>query len=122
MRSENSSRSMRPSLQWARRRSTTYSRSASEARISGVWPPRPSRLMLATVSHAVDRTVGVLQRRRLDARALGDDLGADRHRRLLRRPGAEVEPDGRQDAGELLVGHALVAQARVALVGGAPAA
>src|SRR4051794_8561205 len=113
---------MRPSLQWARRTSTTYSRSASEARMSGVWSPKPSKLMLATVSHAVDRPVGVLQRRGPDAGALGDDLGADGDRRLLGRAGPEIEPDGRQDPAELLVGHPLVPKAAVALGGGAAAA
>src|SRR3954470_10044668 len=104
---------MRPSLQWARRTSTTYSRSASDARISGVWSPKPSKLMLATVSHAVDGPVGFLQRRGVDARALGDDLGADGDCRLLRRAGPEVETDRREDPAQLVVGDALLAQAGV---------
>src|SRR5688572_1123092 len=115
---------MRPSLQWARRTSTTYSRSASEARISGVWPPNPSRLISRTVSHfsgAVDGSFRVPQPRGVDPRALGDDLGADGHRRLLRRAGAEVEPDRGEDAGQLLVGHALVTQALLALLRRPPA-
>src|SRR4051812_45871525 len=122
MRSENSSRSMRPSVHWARRTSTTYSRSASDARISGVWPPKPSKLMLTTVSHAVNGPRGVLQRRGVHPGALGDDLGADGDRRLLRCAGAEVEPDGGEDPAELVVGHALLPEPLVPLVRRAPAA
>src|SRR5437868_6859819 len=116
---------MRPSLQRARRTSTTYSRSASEARISGVWSPNPSKVMACPVSHVsrtVDGSFGVAEARCGDAGAAGDDLGADGHCRLLRRAGAEVEADRSEDAAELGVGDALVTQPLVPLVGRAPAA
>ena len=43
----------------------------------------------------MDGAAGVAQRRHPSSRAPGDDLGADRDRRLLRRSGADVEPDRR---------------------------
>src|SRR5579859_4119873 len=54
---------------------------------------------------AMDRPDRVPQRRRAPAGPQGDDLGADRHRRLLGRPGTNVESDGGEHPGQLVVGN-----------------
>src|SRR5690349_1716747 len=55
----------------------------------------PSAGSAARMLLGVDGAAGVLEARHALAGAAGDDLGADRHRRLLWGTGADVEPDRR---------------------------
>src|SRR5581483_4612748 len=67
--------------------------------------PAPAASTTAATVTSVDRPGGLAQRHRPagPARAKGDDLGADRDRRLLRRAGTDVEPDGSHQARQPLV-------------------
>src|SRR5207248_9250930 len=60
--------------------------------------PRAAVWQTAAPSTRVERAFGLPQGRGVAARPAGDDLGADRHRRLLRGAGTEVEADGRHHA------------------------
>ena len=66
--------------------------------------------------------VGLAQRHPVAPGAVGDDLGEHGDGRLLHGRGADVQPAGREDAVDLLVGHADVAQAAVAVRGRVAAA
>src|SRR4051794_18838597 len=65
---------------------------------------------LASDAHLVDAPRAVREPAAVAPVAHGDDLGHDRERGLLRGEGAEVEADGRGDARELGLLHALLEQ------------
>src|SRR5438477_6321095 len=76
--------------------------------------PRPTPDADPEIS--VNRARSVAQRLGATPGASRDDLGADRNRRLFRRAGTDVEPDGRHHAGDLFIGQAGFPQAPGALL------
>ena len=86
------SRPCTPSSASARARCRSRARSTRPRPRRGGPRCRSSRLL-------VDRPARVAQRLRRPPGAGADDLGADRHRGLLRRAGTDVEADRRVDAG-----------------------
>src|SRR4029453_15014314 len=96
-------------------------------------PPPAASTIAATVTAsaaagrpgvtAVDRALRVAQRSGVVATgALGDDLGTDRHRRLFRRAGTDVEADRCPDPKEGLAVDTRLLQPGDPLGGGPPAA
>jgi hypothetical protein len=70
----------------------------------------------------VDAAFGGGQRVAGAAPAELDQLGGDRHRGLLRRPGPEIQSDRRAQPGQFVFGQADLAQPGHPVIMGAPAA